>query len=553
MSFSFKVCFIGLLFLAGSCSPVRQRLNSAEECMMEHPDSALSILNRIHPETIHSPGNKARYAVLMTMARQKNFIFETNDSTILRAYKYFNRWGSRRNRMISDYYLGVVRHNAGNTLEAVPVFIQAEPLAVALHDTHHLGLIYRHLCEIYTTNYDYVRALEYGKKAFAAFNEKKEKIYADYMAAYIAGMYIGQHNWKEARFWADSLLRDTTINNSLFCQATRYKAEAHLWEADYGVADSCYQRLLKRGVPLLERDLFGFAMVKEFSGDSETADSLLKQIETTVETPLDSATFYDYQHNVYDLRGDIPAAYDALIEALKVQNRVVRQQLEQSVSYSMATAFQTQAELERTRLRLTRIAWLCSGLALLLCVVGLWRLLRRKNRQLLEEMAMVEGIETDLEILRKRDQKTASVLDSFVSDKIRLLQNIAETYFNWEEESIRKREKRFGKMTPNEMLISFQRQLGELRKDKGFIQTLESSLNLSDNGVMDRLRLDFPKWDDEDFTLLTLFFSGFSAKSIGFFLRMSDPAVRMRKTRFKQAFEQLPDGHGKEYLVRLGY
>ena len=525
----------------------------AEEIVMDNPDSAFALLRDIPIESAHTPWARARLSLLKTIAENRTGVWICDDSLVLKAYHFYQWFGKKENRMKTFYYKGLVEHNKGDYIKACQSFLQAEQLSQEEHDSHYLGLIYRHLSEIFTENYDYVRALEYGEKALAAFNEKKEKIYADYMAAFITGLYIGQHDWRKARLWANSLLRDTTINNSVYCQAIRYKAETYIWQSDYRTADSCYQHLLERNTPLLHRDLFGLAMVKEFSGDSEAADLLLKQIGESVETPEDSAYYFDNKHNVYDLRGDIPAAYDALVEALKVQNRVVRQQLEQSVSYSMATAFHTQAELERTRLRLTRIVWLCSGLALLLCVVGLWRLLRRKNRQMLEEMAMVEGIETDLEILRKRDQKTASVLDSFVSDKIRLLQNIAETYFNWEDESIRKREKRFGKMTPNEMLISFQRQLGELRKDKGFIQTLESSLNLSDNGVMDRLRLDFPKWDDEDFTLLTLFFSGFSAKSIGFFLRMSDPAVRMRKTRFKQAFEQLPDGHGKEYLVRLGY
>ncbi len=543
--------FVSLFFLALSCSSVRQNLDRADQCMMAHPDSALSILDHIDPKAIHSPGNKARYALLITMARDKNYIYETNDSTILRAYKYFNKCGSRKNRMRSAYYLGVLRQNSGYTSSAVQAFLKAEHLAISIHDTHHLGLIYRHLSEIYTENYDYVRALEYETNALAAFKEKNEKLYADYMVANIAGLYIGQHNWKEALSWTSSLLRDSTIDNRLFCRALRYTAEAHLWQADYASADSCYKILLQRDTSFLTRDLFGLAMVKQFSGDSETADSLLKQIEATIETPLDSATYYDYKHNVYDLRGDIPAAYDALVEALKVQNRVVRQQLEQSVSYSMATAFQSQAELERTRLRLTRIVWLCSGLALLLCVVGLWLLLRRKNRQMLEEMAMVEGIETDLELLRTRDKETAAVLDSFVSDKIRTLQSIAETYFSWEDESIRKREKKYGKMTPNEMLTAFHRQIGEIRKDKRFIRTLESHLNLSHDGLMDRLRKDFPSWDEEDFTILTLFFSGFSAKSIGFFLRMSDPAVRMRKTRFKQAFEKLPDGRGADYLERL--
>ena len=80
-----------LLLFAMACSTsgrVDTMLLEAESLMMEHPDSALDILDSICPTELGSDRQRADYALLLTQARDKNFRFETDDSLISVSYTH---------------------------------------------------------------------------------------------------------------------------------------------------------------------------------------------------------------------------------------------------------------------------------------------------------------------------------------------------------------------------------------------------------------------------------------------------------------------------------
>lgn len=93
--------------------------------------------------------------------------------------------------------------------------------------------------------------------------------------------------------------------------------------------------------------------------------------------------------------------------------------------------------------------------------------------------------------------------------------------------------------------------MSELRNDHSVIETLEQSLNLTDNGIMEKARHYLKKEKELDFSILTLLFSGFSIKSISFLLRMSESSLRMRKTRFKQQFETMSEPLRSLFLDKM--
>lgn len=75
-----KFFFSILLILLVSCSsttPADRVLDTAETIMDQHPDSALSILNRIDPSELVSDKSRALYSLLITQALDKNYIDST--------------------------------------------------------------------------------------------------------------------------------------------------------------------------------------------------------------------------------------------------------------------------------------------------------------------------------------------------------------------------------------------------------------------------------------------------------------------------------------------
>jgi hypothetical protein len=65
-------------------------LEQAEELMTESPSSSLSILDDIPVSELNTDGQNALYALLKTQARDKLYMFDTDDSLISIATDYFD-------------------------------------------------------------------------------------------------------------------------------------------------------------------------------------------------------------------------------------------------------------------------------------------------------------------------------------------------------------------------------------------------------------------------------------------------------------------------------
>lgn len=149
--FYVAIWLIGFLSLA-SCGPQYNhdmRLVRADSLMNEHPDSALLILENIDPLHLKNKANHAYYALLLTQARDKNFVVQTDDSLIQTAVRYYD--GIKDNKMQAKayYYKGCIYRNANLCGEAVKEYLTAIPLAEKANNQQLLGLIYNNTGYLY--------------------------------------------------------------------------------------------------------------------------------------------------------------------------------------------------------------------------------------------------------------------------------------------------------------------------------------------------------------------------------------------------------------------
>ena len=185
-------CFVIIV----SCSESRQArtvFSRAESYMAVAPDSALTLVRGIDGKSLPTKELRARHALLVTMAQDKCYIDVADDSTICVAYDYYQRHGSKKDRLLATYYLGVIRQNAGDYISATLAFGEAEPLAEELEDYRQLSLIERHLSNIYASNYDHIRALEYAEKAARAAEQAGESLLAGYCFLVLPIRFLPAH------------------------------------------------------------------------------------------------------------------------------------------------------------------------------------------------------------------------------------------------------------------------------------------------------------------------------------------------------------------------
>lgn len=93
-------------WLMVSCSESEEQrvLNHVEEVIEAHPDSALTILRGVDKASLGSDREKAQYALLMSMALDKNYIDTTTFDVLQPAIDYYLDNGNPDDRLKTFYY-----------------------------------------------------------------------------------------------------------------------------------------------------------------------------------------------------------------------------------------------------------------------------------------------------------------------------------------------------------------------------------------------------------------------------------------------------------------
>lgn len=551
----FLLYFVSAFLLSTGCDHCSTIvMDRAEAMMTEHPDSSLHLLEQIQSEQLRTARTKARYALLKTIALDKNYIDVADDSLSRAAYEYYQNHGNKSARMKSTYYLGVIEENGGNLIDAAIHFKEAETLAEQLQDNHFLGLACQHLSGIFARNYDHNEALKYALSSASAFYDAKEIVSARFSMIDAARQYIRNDDYYSAKAIVDSLpSHDKYTTAALYYHQLFLKSEVYIAGHDYDNALILLNQAIQSGYALSVEGKGIFSYLLEREGDASKADSLLQDI--VISTQIDSAVYYNYVQNILYHRKDYKGAYESLRLSTEMQNKSIISLMDRSITHSLKNYFESRyiIEKEKASNRLFIILLIVSLLVSLTIVAV--HLIRKKNKQLIRDMSIIDDIKTDLITLQDHNKGLSTVIHSLMQDKINVMQQLSDTYFQWSDDSIANREKKEGKILKEDAISQFRFQIKQLRGDTHFLEDIEKALDDSNNGIMKRLRSNTTLGDhalkEIDYNLLTLLFAGFPIKSISFLMNMTESSVRTRKTRYKQWFQKKDDADSKLFAQWL--
>lgn len=100
-------------------------LLQAESYIEEKPDSALAVLERIALSSLSGKKEKAKHALLHSMALDKNYIDKTDFEILQPAIDYYRDKGSATDKLRTCYYQGRIYQNQGNDALAMECFVNA--------------------------------------------------------------------------------------------------------------------------------------------------------------------------------------------------------------------------------------------------------------------------------------------------------------------------------------------------------------------------------------------------------------------------------------------
>ena len=112
-----------------------ETLAQVESYIEERPDNALVVLQGIDNEELANDEERAKHAVLLSMALDKNYIDKTDFEVLQPAIDYYEDNGSATDKLRTYFYQGRIYQNAGDNDSAMECFIIALSEGAASEDT----------------------------------------------------------------------------------------------------------------------------------------------------------------------------------------------------------------------------------------------------------------------------------------------------------------------------------------------------------------------------------------------------------------------------------
>lgn len=579
MTMKKSVFILFLLVSIVSCSDIvriESELDNIESFLQNSPDSALGQLQRIDPASLSYKKFQARYALLYSMALDKNYIDINNDSLARVAVDYYSRHRDQYHAMLSWYSLGRVQMNASRHADAIISFIEAGNMADAIHDDHYQGLIYRNIGDLYSRQNDTEEALKHYSESVSSFEAIGEESYASYSLFPMAIAYnnLGLKAKSDSLFARLDQYCSKTEDIYLRNQISVARGVIALLENEDNAADAI--RSIKTGINGRIRPedagylMYAYACLRQ-ADSSEYYGAIASQKAIT---PLDSARYYALLSRTQNRRGDYQSALHYQNMAVDIQNRLMNKRESMFISNSLAQYHQTKADKAKAVTVRTRILFVTTALFLLLLLLFLLQRLkirsmqnREKDRKIAEmeariqeDLARADEILKEIQGLKNEKDQILSTLSSSVLEQMTMVNKWSEAYYgiskedkNWhrhlDTDYIEKKE---------DIIRHFCESLEAVRKDDKWFSQIEESVNLYKDGIMEKVRgacyqpdQKKQQMDESDFRTLLLMFAGLPDKTIAFFLGLSYGAVRMRRLRYREYFNRLPVVDASVFLDAL--
>jgi hypothetical protein len=539
------VAMIAACLIFSSCNRernMRSTLANIETYIDEHPDSALKSINAIDSNAVQGRRVKAKYALLKSLALNKNHIEVSDDSLTRIALAWYSKHGTTEEKAKSYYCEGRVQQDAEDYNSAIVSFTEAEENADKAGDYYVEGLIQRCIAEIYNHTYQKEDELRYHRMAYESFKKAGKVPHSRYELLNIANALQNRGEFADAdRLYSkllaiskkegdEPLMAGVLYSYSAMCVNKVNPDPAKAIKLLYTLRDTLHYGLDASNLGDLA---YAYALL----GEKGKAKEFLKGADTLSAGASARAEFMDASYNVAKYAGDYRSALASLESASKIQDSLLNVMLDQSVNVSQKEYYrQRAASAEDSRLNERKISILSIAcLILLLTIVAYlaYRAINSRNERIREYQIKVrEALLEKEEVGRELERRKMSVAREF-RDKLDTVGKLAMSHYEYASDAS-------ARMKAEDKEVK--RIISELSGEKTTAK-LEAELDEAMDGIMTKLKKEMPRFKDGDFRLMSYWFSGFPTEVICLLMGAEKDWVYKRKNRLKEriALSNAPD------------
>lgn len=579
------IYFIGILLCAltlSSCASkeVTQALSRAEELMWTKPDSALAVLESVDTLDLKTRAQRAEFSLLYTMAFDRNHLTIPNLHIIEPAVRYYERHGSKEDKMKMYFYLGVAQYDTGDPRSAIVSYIRAKEYSLYSDDLVFKGLISFVISDVYFNDNNLPESILYCKEACDYFVQAKDSFRLWSTTGCLASYYLNTEDWTKADSLYSVFFSQPIRDTSIYVKQLFNLAWSNIFRPDFNPQESIdlFDKSISKynGKPSVN-DYCVYAYASEMLGKTEVTDDIVSQLERT---GIDSTVLNTWRYRIFKHRGDYKDALTFLEQTIKAQDSEVLKTVGQSVILAQSDYYENKSLLlDKDRKIQSQVKWIILLLCLLLVAsfVGGYSILKRKWRRQIDEMSSIneevsnrlkdsvlnsEEQQHSIDILLSENELAKQKIES-LSNKLYMAQS-GQMIVNLRNKYIQAYKGQYHQL--NNLCHQYWEasRLSKGGKDKIYAEVkrivaildeqnqkeLETMINESLDGMMSKLRLAMPGTSEKDFRFIALNILGFDTKTIARIMNYNVYTVYTKRSNIKDKLQNI-ECEEKELVLAL--
>ncbi len=311
---------------------ISRRLDLAESLLETHPDSALTLISSIDISTLHKDADRARFALIKSVALDKNYIDVDSFSILQPAIDYYLKEGSPEEKLRTYYYQGRIYQNMNDNDNAMKSFIYALDVSAQCDDTLLIARTLVAQSVIFLSVFQIESFIDNNIKAASLYAKKENNAYEfDCLLRALNGSIIENN-----QILSDSLISrcETIAKNDSSLQKSLTPRILSYW-VKFG-SNKKIAEILEL-MDKMELDDFDFMIDKAKGyaaiGNPKRASEILDSIKIS-ENIGSQARFYAIASEIYELKNDYKSALIAYHQFDSIESPIVKQMFDQDIQFS---------------------------------------------------------------------------------------------------------------------------------------------------------------------------------------------------------------------------
>lgn len=393
---------------------VRHELDRAESLMNSAPDSALALLDSIPAADVRGRETAARYALLKSIALDKNYIDTTTFDVLQPAIDYYLTDGTPDEQLRTYYYQGRIYQNRGDFDSAMSSFMKGIDNSAECTDSLTLIRVLVAQGLMYEEFYDFESATNITLKAARLSKKMPHKDYEFHCLLNALNCAIMSKN----RHMADSIIiQCDSIDNLTAEQADLLLSRKFSYVINFGSAQDIDSMLVYKS-KFSESDMnsmLNLASAYNILGDNTAAKNMLNHIDNQ-KIGYDTLKYQAILVGILKDTGNYKDALSTYEDFSRKTNaldyRKFRQKM-QTINEKHQIELKAQEESERGRL----LKWSSAFITVILLLTVFLLFFRNRSIRAGKNLALQQA-------------KTASLENEILTHRVEILEKESESLKN---------------------------------------------------------------------------------------------------------------------------